>query len=332
MTPHLGKLYERLIKARLQWFLEKNKIIPNYQAGFRQNRSCADHIVKLTSHVKKALIRKRAVFVTFYDIKRAYDSVWHAQLLNKLKQINISGNMYNFFSTFLSGRSFQVKIGQELSERKYVDMGLPQGSVVATLAFNIMLHDITNIRLKNSHVTLYADDLACWHSPDIRRLNRDFAKKNIMNTVQYNVNQILLYMKENGFQLNAEKIIFMIFTNNRYSPNEYFIDIDGHRVYAAKTVKYLGVVFDCTLTWKAHIEYLLTKTNSVWNLLKIIKKEPSGPNHPRMLVHMVRALVRTRLTYGQEAFFSAAPSLLRKLESRETMFLKSVLGIARHGK
>ena len=128
--------------------------------------------------------------------------------------------------------------------------------------------------------------------------------------------------------LLLKKNNYNIFTNNRYSPNEYFIDIDGHRVYAAKTVKYLGVVFDCTLTWKAHIEYLLTKTNSVWNLFKIIKKEPNGPNHPRMLVHMVRALVRTRLTYGQEAFFSAAPSLLPELDSRETMFLKSVLGIA----
>ena len=330
LTPHLGKLYERIIKERLEFFLEKNNIIPVFQAGFRKNRGCTDHIVKLTSHAKKALVQKRAVFTTFYDIKRAYDSVWHALLLKKMVQLNITGNMYNFFRTFLQGRSFRVKVGSELSEQKFVDMGLPQGSVVATVAFNIMLYDVKEVKLKDSEITLYADDIACWYSPNFRRLKRDFVKKQIMKTVQNNVDKIADYLKTNGFQLAAEKTVFIIFTNNRYNTEDYFIEVGGHKIQPSPTAKYLGVVFDSRLTWKAHVAHLLSKTNSLWNLVKIIKRDACGLNHPKIIVQIVKALVRSRLSYGQEAFFSAAPTLLSKLESRETSFLKLSLSIPRH--
>jgi ribonuclease HI len=329
LTPHTGKVYERLIKGRLEHFLESKKVIPNFQAGFRKKRGCTDHIVKLTAHVKKAIIKKRAVFATFFDIKSAYDSVWHGMFLHKLKLLNISGNMYNFFKTFLSGRSFEVKVGSFLSEKRYINMGLPQGSAISPLAFNIMLHDIGRIQLKDSTMTLYADDLACWHSPDFRRINRDFTINKTKETIQKNVDEVIKYMKENGFQLAAEKTVFVVFTNNRLEIENYSIDVEGHKISPSKSVKYLGVIFDCKLTWKEHIEYLLSKTNSVWNLIKLIKHEP-GLGHPKTLTNLVRALVRSRLSYGQEAFYSAAPSLLKRLESRESHFLKIALGIAKH--
>ena len=185
-----------------------------------------------------------------------------------------------FFKAFLSNYSFQVKVGSALSERKFVDMGLPQGSVISPLAFNIMLHDIDSVSLHNATMTLYADDLACWHCPDVRRLNRDFTRKRISQIIQKNADEIIGYMERNGFQLAAEKTVFMIFTNNRYDADLYSIDINGHRISPAQSVKYLGVVFDQSLTWKNHVEQLLSKTNSVWNLIKIIKREP-GLGHPK---------------------------------------------------
>ena len=63
-----------------------------------------EHVVKITSHMKKALNYKRQMFSTFFDIKRAYDSVWHAKLLNKLTKIGITGRMYFFIESFLKDR------------------------------------------------------------------------------------------------------------------------------------------------------------------------------------------------------------------------------------
>ena len=150
-----------------------------------------------------------------------------------------------------------------------------------------------------------------------------------MKIVQYNVDQIGKYMTFNGFTLSAEKTVFVIFTNNRHG-DDYYIEVDGCKISPSKTVKYLGVIFDTSLTWKSHIDYLLSKTNSVWNLIKIIKHNRCGLDDPKVLVQVIRALVRARLSYGQEAYFSAAPSLLHRLESRETSFIKSALGMAKH--
>ena len=80
--------------------MEKHGILPSFQAGFRKNRSCMEHVVKLTSHLKRALARKSTVFSVFFDVKRAYDSVWHAKLLLKLQDIGISGHMFKFIESF----------------------------------------------------------------------------------------------------------------------------------------------------------------------------------------------------------------------------------------
>ena len=68
LTPRLGKVYERLIKSRLDHFLEKHDILPLCQAGFRRGRSCMEHVVRLTEHVKKALAAGNTTVATFFNI------------------------------------------------------------------------------------------------------------------------------------------------------------------------------------------------------------------------------------------------------------------------
>ena len=95
----------------------------------------------------------------FY-VSRAYDQVWHAKLLQKLQKIGISGKMYDYIKTFLSGRSMQVRWKGAMSAVKTVSMGVPQGSVIAPLLFNIMVHDVVTAVTGKVVITMYADDLA----------------------------------------------------------------------------------------------------------------------------------------------------------------------------
>ena len=111
LTHHLGKVFERIIKYRLDDYLEKQDVLPRYQAGFRKHRSCMEHIVKISSHARKALARRKKILSTFFDIRAAYDTVWHNKLLQKLNKIGINGNMMIFIQTFLSNHSLQVKVG-----------------------------------------------------------------------------------------------------------------------------------------------------------------------------------------------------------------------------
>ena len=107
----------------------KKGIIPFNQAGFRKGRCTTDHLVKLTSHIKKKQFsRRKSTLATFFYVKKAYDSVWHARLLYKLKNIGITGMMFQYFKNLLSEICICTRVGKTYSSNKTIDMGIPQGS------------------------------------------------------------------------------------------------------------------------------------------------------------------------------------------------------------
>ena len=87
LTSHVSKLMERIILNRLTilvHFCEKHNIIPVNQDGFRKSRSTIDHLTKLTIRIKRQVAKRKSVLATFFDVKKAYDQVWHTRLLFKL--------------------------------------------------------------------------------------------------------------------------------------------------------------------------------------------------------------------------------------------------------
>ena len=100
LTCHTGKLMERIINTRLNHHCEKTNTIPPNQAGFRKGRSAVDHLIKLTTQVKYQFARRKNILATFFDLRKAYDQVWHKRLLYKLKEIGITGHMYDYLKGF----------------------------------------------------------------------------------------------------------------------------------------------------------------------------------------------------------------------------------------
>ena len=325
LTPHVSKLYERIVKNRLEYFLEKNNLLPKCQSGFRRGRNCIENLVKLSSHVKRAMMRRRPVLSTFYDIKRAYDTVWHAKLLDKLHKIGVSKNMYRFFQSFLRQRIIRVMVGSELSKAHILDMGIPQGSIAAPIAFSIMLSDINKLKLDRATISLYADDLAMWSTARYRRTTTNYFYRNELEAFQHNVNVIITYMEDNGFSLAADKTVFMIFTSANLD-NSISIKINGTPIHLSKQVKYLGVVLDQKLSFESHINHLIEKTRKNLTLIKIMKKE-NGLNNVKIIRNLINSLIRSRLTYGQEIFHSAPVTYLSKLQRTETSIIKTLLNI-----
>ena len=80
LTSHLGKVYERVVKHRLEYYCESKKVFPACQAGFRRERGATDHLVKLGEHTRRSIGRRKVLLSCFFDISRAYDQVWHTKL------------------------------------------------------------------------------------------------------------------------------------------------------------------------------------------------------------------------------------------------------------
>ena len=117
--------------TRLRRFLEKNILLHTLQSGFRSRRRTTDRLLRLHDATYKASANKRSVLTVFLDIEKAYDVACREALLLKLLQRGISAEMFNFMKTFLTNRTFQVRIDSSYSQSKDLENGLPQGSILA---------------------------------------------------------------------------------------------------------------------------------------------------------------------------------------------------------
>ena len=325
LLPHLSKLYERVVTDRLTHYLEKNNLIPLQQAGFRKGRCAVEHIVRLVEHAKKNLSHNRTTFATFFDIKKAFDTVWHAKLLQKLNNLGISGRLYDFIKTFLSDRSIVVKVGGSMSDVFHINMGVPQGSVISPILFVVMLHDIHQAVSKpNFYLSMFADDVAIWSSlPG----NSSYLRKKWLVSFQEVVTSIEQYMSLNGFQLAAEKTSSLVFTRFTSTVHEYSIKIADKVILPSKSVKFLGVTIQQNLSWTDHVAVVVAKASRAVNLIRMISREDWVT--PHSLITLTTSLVRSRLAYGLEACLTMTDSQWLQLERSELAALKTALGISR---
>ena len=126
LTSTLDKIQERMILARLNWYLENQNLLTKEQAGFQQNRSTTYQLTKLTQGIKRAFNQQESVLAVFVDFSGAYDHIWRAKLIEKLKNLNTEGNMLVWFSRFLDQRWTKVKYGETFSKYKKTKVGVPQ--------------------------------------------------------------------------------------------------------------------------------------------------------------------------------------------------------------
>lgn len=328
LTSHVSKLMERIVLNRLTHFCTKQNIIPPEQAGFMKGRSTTDHLVKLTTHVKRQFARRKSVLATFFDVKKAYDQVWHARLLYKVKRIGITGKMYAFVKSFLFKRKFQAKVGLAYSSTRQVDMGIPQGSVLAPFLFILMLRDLPSKLTKDANVVQYADDIAIWINCSLRGKASVTYIKHVSTIYQTNLNSLQDYMSNNGFELSSEKTSMMLFNNGKSSdrPRLY---LNSQELVYSESVKFLGVLITRNLNWKLHLDQLLTQARKNYNLLKVINKQKWSQSSC-VLIHLAESLVRSKLIYGQEVYFSASKTYLKKLQSIDSKAIKLALGVPIH--
>ena len=101
-------LMERMINARLVWFLESNGLFSTIQCGFRQGRSTLDHLVRFVTFILNAFAKKEHAVLIFFDLEKAYDTTWKYGILKDLFDMGLKGKVPTFISNFLSDREFNL--------------------------------------------------------------------------------------------------------------------------------------------------------------------------------------------------------------------------------
>ena len=315
LTSCVCKLFERMVNTRLVWFLEKNNLLSPYQSGFRKHRSTMDAVAQLTSHVEKAFQTSKHTIAVFFDLEKAYDTVWRAEILHSLYEMGLRGNLPYFIQNFLTERKFCVRVGPSQSDLTDQMEGIPQGSVLSVTCFAIAINDIANTLSRDVHCTLYVDDFTIFVSAK----KEHTSERLLQNTI----NKLEKWAKERGMKFSQEKTVVMKF--NKRKGSDPILKIYGEQIRVVESTRFLGLIIDSRLSWKQHVEFLRQSTVAATNLIKHLSHLSWGADR-KTLLRLYGALVRSKLDYGCQFYSSANEGLLTRLNPIQNQCLRACTG------
>ena len=155
--PIFAKLFEKIIYSRLYDYLAKKNILYDNQYGFRKSHSCSHALNYSVSEIQKYLENDKHVIGIYIDLSKAFDTIEHTKLLQKLNIYGIRGNVHALLKSYLSNRLQYTSVLGENSSKLPIKYGVPQGSVLGPLLFLIYINDIAQCSNLGIFV-LFADD------------------------------------------------------------------------------------------------------------------------------------------------------------------------------
>lgn len=321
-----AKVLEKLIRIRLSNYLNKINFLSKNQFGFRKGFKTEDAMINILDPVYEGINNDKKVVSLFLDIRKAFDTVNHEILLIKLRNAGIRGVCNDWFASFLSSRTQQVRISDVLSTTKPVECGVPQGSGLSTELFLIFINSLCEGSL-NGKLTSFADDTALSYSADTKDL--------LIDQVNDDLQSLSLWFYANALRINVDKTKLVSY---KLRPNcDQPLNFKMHNMGCSKiscgcgqieevnSVKYLGITIDSRLSWHQQIAVLKKEILFICRKLYFIRS--LCPSH--VIDMLYYALVQSRLLYGIAIWGGAYFSEIKPLITGQKFIIRTMSGKSR---
>ena len=286
----ISKILEKLMYSRTYKFLELNNILFQSQYGFRTQHSCTDAISELTGEITKNKENGIYTIGVFLDLSKAFDTLPHAILLNKMNKYGIRGIANKWFASYLETRVLRVKCSvasskkKTISDDKPIEIGTPQGSCLGPLLFLLYNNDLY-LNLEHTKVILFADDTTIYMGH--RNLNY------LRWCIETDLSIIGDWFRANKLKLNVGKSCCILLKKN--NKNEVLnLTFQTMKVPQYTRVKFLGVWLDENLDWSYHCNTVINKIKRNSHLLRNSQRFLSG----QALKLIYFAQVQSHVQYG----------------------------------
>ena len=301
LLPIISKIFEKIMYKRLIEFLKSEDILYKHQFGFQKGKSTEEAIIEIQSKIAEALERKEYPCCVFLDFAKAFDTVNHSILLNKLNHYGIRGNTLTWIESYLTSRKQCVEIGNCKSDLEAITCGVPQGSVLGPLLFLIYINDIPNSSAI-LNFNLFADDTSIFYSH--KSLDQ------VESTLNLELNSVSNWLKANKLSLNVGKSNLLLFQGRNKTGSTIKVSMNQNIIEMKTYAKYLGVYMDTKLTWEYHIDHIkskLIKGNAIIARLRHFVPE-------KVIRNIYNSYIQPHLSYGALAWGGCTQMQIDKLQ------------------
>ena len=306
----LSKILEKSACLQLQEYLNEHSLYPEYQSAYRKGHSCETALLKVVNDIQKDVANRKMVALVMLDLSSAFDTIDIDLLLNKLENcFGITGNVLKWLKSYLTNRTFSVRIENIDGNPVIVVYGVPQGSILGPLLFILYIHDLIDIARKHQlSAHLYADDsqLYLGFSPVSETTCAMTQVKSCLADVQY-------WMNDNFLKLNLDKTK-VIFFGRKNDFSLFSIDLSlGPKIFFADdniTVKTLGVHLDSKLSLQAQVANVVK--SCYFNLKKLQQIRHCLCTDTRLL--LIKSFVISKLDYCNILLINSSQTLIGKLQ------------------
>ena len=291
ILPVVSKIIEHAMHNQMMDYLTSNKLFSSQQYGFRPNRSTELAALELMDRSIDSMNQNFSPVNIYANLSKAFDCLDHAIVLSKLKYNGLNDNAIKLLKHYLSDRDQYVRLGNFKSQYHNISCGIPQGSVMGPLLFNIVINDLHSATKKFDFI-MYADE------PTLVSTLENFALtcnvKKIERNINIDISKVTTWLQRNKLQLTVSKSKLMMFFKHPKTLPKLYITANGNVIDQVSEFNFLGITIDENITWNSHIRNTSIKIARVIGILRKFKR--IFPRHILRLIY--NSLIYPHLLYG----------------------------------
>ena len=319
ILPVVSKILERSVFNQIYKFLNDNSLLSKYQSGFRPKNSTLTALLQMCDSFYENMDNGKFNGVVFLDIRKAFDSINHTILLQKMRlQFGITNTELKWFSSYLTNREQVCAVNGTTSSPKKITCGVPQGSILGPLLFLLYINDLTDC-LDKTTPCLYADDTQIFSAAtDLTELNEN---------LNHDMDKLTEWLNKNKLQYHPTKtkLMYIGSSHNIKTVNcDSSIMINNQPVPRVRSFTCLGVKLDEILEWDDHIERICKKVAASIGTMKRIK--PYVPANTLQTIYS--ALIQPYFDYCSPLWGVCNKTLKDRLQKFQNRAAKIIAGVS----